>query len=89
MAMRDHNFDQGVVETTVPRFVTRHPALFVVLIYMVMVVFAVVFLQGLGAAQNNPDDPRNLSAAVILALLLAPSFFWAFRRPRLPGYPQR
>ena len=93
MATRDRNFDPGDVETPAPRFVTRHPAVFVLLIYVVMVVFAVVFLQGLGAAQNNPDDPRNLSAAIIFAVLFAallvPSFFWAFRRPRLPGYPRR
>lgn len=89
MATRDRNFDQGDVVTPAPRFVTRHPAVFVVLIYVVMVAFAVVFLQSLGAAQNNPNDPRNLSAAIIFALLLVPSFIWAFRRPRLPGYPRR
>ena len=88
MATLDCNFNGSEVEAP-PWFVTRHPAVFIALVYVVMVAFAVLFMQGLGAAQNNPSDSRNLSAAVILAILLAPSFIWALRRPRLPGHPQR
>lgn len=90
MAKHKRNFDALDDVETPPRFVEAHPAIFVLLMYTVVVALATVFLYELGQFQRNPDDARNIHAVLIFAGVMAIPFgvalYSAFRRPRLSHY---
>lgn len=94
MAMLERDFDRtDVGASAVPRLVTTHPVLFLLLAYLLLVGLAALSLQGFGVMQGNPDDPRHWQTAAIFAFILAfplvRSMRHALRRPRLPASPRR
>lgn len=91
----DRNLPRQGNETPVPapRFVSSHPAIFVVLMYFSLVALAATFFMGLGAAQGNPTDSRNTFVVLLFAVIMAVPFIRAliaaFKRPHLPSYARR